>query len=176
MRRFQPLLALLVPFLAAGCVTQRAELPNFEGPAAAKVRFVDKMPLGWIDLFPEDDCNNGASLVSKPFALIDQMIVAAGPPPKRVGMIDPPDPFDRDVAEISVPFGRIVNFGVSGGHGNNCFGGASFRTRENTQYEVRLDPGKDGCSLTVSILTEADGVPQRTPVRDVQRLICRTAP
>ncbi len=167
-------LAALIPFLLSASPDVPIQVSH--DLDAAKIRFIDKLDHGWIDLYPEDDCNNGINLIRDRTTLVDALKSFAEEKPKRVDMIDPPDATDWTVVENSFKAGQTINLGMGRQRFRHCLGGVSFVAAPSTQYEVTLfeqPPGK--CTANVTILTVKDGAVHRTPLRDRRRVICKSA-
>ncbi|MPS26396.1 MAG: hypothetical protein E2576_06925 [Alcaligenaceae bacterium] len=146
-----------------------------EAPSAAKIRFVNQVDKTLLNLYPPTECNNGFNVINNHW-LGHAIQAVAGDVPRRVGMLDPVDATDRNIAEIAVAPLQIVNVGTFSGAGVQCLGGLSFTAQEKTQYEVRLSAESGGrCQLTASRLENIDGSIMRVPVNDVGPLICRSA-
>ena len=170
-------LILLLFSLAAlagttGCVSQNIPLIEDNSKNSTKVRFVSPHETGWIDLYPETDCNNGAHVVfDNP---VDNFIEPLrGHLPKRVGMIDSPDPSSWEAAEYSFKGGQTINIAATHFPGR-CLGGISFPTEPGSQYEVVFVSNTlSGCRFQVSKLTLLNNSPHREPVQGVGPLICK---
>lgn len=123
----------------------------------------------WVDLYPETECNNGLNVVTQHF-LTNAVKSLSDGAPRRVDMIDPPDPASRTVAEYALKPGQILNFGVGGMA--SCLRGGSFLLQPAKQYEVAVSPG---CLITVHELVLKEGVARREPFRRVGPMICKKA-
>jgi hypothetical protein len=155
-----------------GCVSQNIPLIEDSSATSTKVRFVSSREMGWINLYPETDCNNGALVVSD--NPVDNFIESLrGRPPKRVGMIGSPDPDSREAAEYSFKGGQTLNIAVTPFPGR-CLGGLSFPTESGSQYEVVLVSNtSSGCKFKISKLTVLNSSPHREPVKGIAPLICK---
>ncbi|MGY2397725.1 hypothetical protein [Pseudomonas sp. SDO5271_S396] len=156
----------------AGCVSQNIPIVEDNSESSTKVRFVSPREMGWINLYPETDCNNGALVVfDNPVDNFIESLRARAP--KRIGMIDSPDPNSREAAEYSFKGGQTVNIAVTPFPGR-CLGGLSFRTEPGSQYEVVLVSNtSSGCKFKISELSLLNGVPHREPVKKIAPLICK---
>lgn len=151
---------LVLLFGTAGCASQNIPIVEDSGESSTKVRFVSPREMGWINLYPETNCNNGALVVSD--NPVDNFIESLrGRPPKRIGMIDSPDPSSREAAEYSFKGGQTLNIAVTPFPGR-CLGGLSFPTESGSQYEVVLVSNTlDGGKFKISKLTMLKGSPHR---------------
>lgn len=168
-----PKISLLLATLVGitGCVTQNIPLIQDSSSTSTKVRFVSPREIGWLSLYPETDCNNGASVVfDNP---VDNFIEPLrGHTPRRVGMIDSPDPNSWEAAEFSFKGGQTINVAATHFPGR-CLGGISFPTEPGSEYEVVLISNtSSGCTFQVSKLTLLNNSPHRDPVQGVGPLIC----
>lgn len=165
-------LSLLLLVGTAGCVSQNIPIVEDSSESSTKVRFVSPREMGWINLYPETDCNNGALVVSD--NPVDNFIESLrAREPKRIGMIDSPDPNSREAAEYSFKGGQTINIAVTHFPGR-CLGGLSFRTEPGSQYEVVLVSNtSNGCKFEISKLSILDGAPHRQPVKKIAPLICK---
>ena len=166
-----PLLSLAILTGATGCVSQKIPLIEDKSKTSTKVRFVSPHETGWINLYPETDCNNGALVVFD--SPVDNFIEPLrGNTPKRVGMIDSPDPSSWEAAEFSFKGGQTINIAATPFPGR-CLGGISFPTEPGLQYEVVfISNTLSGCRFLVSKLTLLNNSPHRQPVQEVGPLIC----
>ena len=169
-------IAALIPVFIGGCATapgsRSLPIVASTGADAAKVRFITKRNGGWIDLYPETECNHGITVVQDNTyeAPIDKFFkTMAEAAPKRVDMLSPPAATDRNVAEYAFKAGQVMNIGIGGG---TCLGGLSFVAAPSMQYEVVLSLP---CTLTVNQLEAEDGAVRRRPVKDLRPLVCERA-
>lgn len=155
-----------------GCVNQTIPLTEDSSATSTKVRFVSARETGWIDLYPETDCNNGAHVVFD--NAVDNYIESLrGHTPKRIGMIDSPDPSSWEAAEFSFKGGQIINVAATPFPGR-CLGGVSFPTEPGSQYEVVLVSNtSSGCAFKVRKLILLNDSPYRVPVQGIGPLICK---
>lgn len=172
MRLNLSLLSLVLLVGTAGCVSQNIPIAEDSSESSTKVRFVSPREMGWINLYPETDCNNGALVVfDNPVDnFIDSLRARS---PKRIGMIDSPDPNSREAAEYSFKGGQTLNIAVTHFPGR-CLGGLSFSTEPGSQYEVVLVSNtSNGCKFEISKLSILNGAPHREPVKKIAPLICK---
>lgn len=160
-------------FIATGCAGGPTPFPlrADTGASAAQVRFTNEAEHAWMDLYPPDDCNKGVMIaVDNPVA--NFIASTKGEAPRRIGMIDSPAPTLKKSAEYAVGGGQVINIGISGAR--KCLGGRSFLAESGEQYEVvlRQNP-QDECFVAISKLSLKDGMPWRTPVKNVGGLICK---
>ncbi len=172
MRLDLSLLGLMLLIGTAGCVSQTIPIVEDSSESSTKVRFVSSREMGWINLYPETDCNNGALVVFD--NAVDNFIASlSSRAPKRIGMIDPPDPNSREAAEYSFKGGQTLNIAVTHFPGR-CLGGLSFRTEPGSQYEIVLvNNTSNGCVFKISQLSMLNGAPHREPVKKIAPLICK---
>jgi hypothetical protein len=161
--------------VTAGCATREPPIAVSLAPDAARVRFVNKVNGGWIDLYPETECNRGINVIHD-LALANAVKSMTEGAPRREQMLDPPAADDRNVVEYSFRPGQVINVGIGGNPGSKCLGGLSFQAAPSTQYEIeatQLTPTR--CSLHVSVLERnEDGVAvRRRPLYDVRPLVCK---
>ena len=155
-----------------GCSYQKMPLIEDNSETATKVRFVSPQEMGWIDLYPETDCNNGARVIYNN-AMDNFVEPLRGNAPKRIGMIDSPDPNSWEAEEYSFKGGQTINIAVSPFPGR-CLSGLSFPTEPGSQYEVVVTSNTaSGCTFKLSKLTIANGSPHREPITGVGPLICK---
>lgn len=171
MNRNLSVLFLAILTGATGCVSQNIPLIEDKSETSTKVRFVSPRETGWINLYPETDCNNGALVVFDNPAdnFIEQLRRHT---PKRVGMIDSPDSSSWEAAEFSFKGGQTINIAATPFPGR-CLGGISFPTEPSSQYEVVfISNTLSGCKFQVSKLTLLNNSPHREPVQGIGPLIC----
>lgn len=155
-----------------GCASQNIPLIEDSSATSTKVRFVSPRGMGFLNLYPETDCNNG-SLVAADTDVDNFIRSLRGNSPKRVGMIDSPNPGLWEAEEYSFKGGQTLNIAVTPLPGY-CLGGISVPTEPGSQYEVVLVSNTlHGCRFKVSKLTMLNNTPHREPVRGVAPLICK---
>lgn len=172
MRQSFAFLFLMLLAGITGCVSRNIPLIEDDTETSTKVRFVSPREMGWLNLYPETDCNNGALVVVD--NSVDNFIESLrGHSPKRIGMIDSPAPNSQAAAEYSFKGGQTLNIGVTPFPGR-CLGGLSFPTEPGSQYEVVLVSNtSNGCKFKVSKLTLLNGSPHREPINKIAPLICK---
>jgi hypothetical protein len=175
MLRIVMFIVALSPIFVAGCATQKPPIETSLDVEAAKVRFINRISGGWIDLYPETECNHGINVIyDRAIANVVKSISEGAP--KRIEMLDPPISTDRNVSEYSFKAGQVINVGIGGNARRGCLGGLSFVAAPASQYEVTLsDRSPSKCMLTVSILYAENGITHRRAVRDLRPLVCQRA-
>lgn len=166
--------AMILAVNLLGCAGTTPPIALSSQADAAKVRFVNKADNAWIDLYPENECNNGVNVIHDN-AIGNAIRAASDGAPRRVGMLDAVDPADRSIAEFAFVPGQRVNVGIGGAIGSSCLSGASFTARSAVQYEVTLTNASGRCSLTVSTLEARAAGALRRPLHELQPLICKSA-
>ena len=162
-------------YLVGGCATQTVPIVESQEHDSAKVRFINKMGRTWIDLYPETECNKGVNVIYDNVINNAVRTISEGSP-KRVGMLDPQEPTNRNIAEYSFKPGQLINIGVGGNPRGRCLGGLSFIAAPSMQYEVVLSEQQSGrCTLAVQVLSTVEDRVQRQPMRDIRPLVCKRA-
>jgi hypothetical protein len=165
----------MLSVVIAGCANQKPPVAISQEADATKVRFVNRLDGAWIDLYPQTECNHGMNVITDNVFSNAVKSISEGAP-KRLDMLDPPAPTDRNIAEYSFKPGQVMNIGIGGKVGGRCLGGVSFVTEPSVQYEVVLSGGSSQkCSLTVTTLESDGATVRRRPVRDLHPLVCKSA-
>jgi len=160
----------LAAFQLAGCETPRPiPIALHSGPESSKVRFDVQLDGGWIDLYPQEDCNGGVPVAQHRMQTLVE--ITKGTPPPRADMLNPPAPNARYVSEYAFRPKQVLNFSVHGGR--NCIGGASFQLEPGQQYEIQLNGSlREGCAVSISTLSQKAGAVERARKRNIQELVC----
>jgi hypothetical protein len=166
--------ALISAVNLLGCANTTPPIAFSSKEDASKVRFVNKADSAWIDLYPQNECNNGVNVIHDN-AIGNAIRAASEGAPRRVGMLDAVDPADRTIAEFAFIPGQRVNVGIGGAIGRSCLGGVSFTVRSAVQYEVILTNASGRCSLTVSTLEAQPRGALRRPLQELGPLVCKSA-
>lgn len=166
MIRCSVMLLALVTVSLAGCVTPEFPIKRSEAADAAKVRVVSNMPSGWLNLYPETDCNSGYNMQSDiPVDKLARSVMKIESP--RAGMTHTPVVGADRYAEYAVAPGQVINIGAS------CLGGVSFIALPAQQYEVVVSGnGPNTCSISVQTLHIVEGIMARRAVRGLRPLVC----
>jgi hypothetical protein len=172
MRPFVACLGVLGVTACAGPIP--SSIPVSTQADAARVRFVNRVESGWMELYPPTECNNGIRILED--SSTSRVLKSVGQEkPPRLGMLGT-ESFgeDRNVAEYAFEPLKIVNVGLGGSRfSQGCWGGLSFQVAAHAQYEVRFTGEGESCRARVFILYEEQGAIARQPFNGVGRLVCR---
>lgn len=159
---FVPLACLYL----AGCADGGGVKYDYSGADAAKIRFIESLTGSYIQLFPEHDCNQGVTLISKQ-ELVPRLTH------QSVQMLDASSTEGKNFQEYEFKPGTVINLGFLAQALDSCTGGVSFVAKAGIQYEVIHGTKNGRCVMTVNTMQMESGIVTRKTQADTGPLICK---